>query len=118
MAEADMHNLVPAIGEINGDRSNYRFGELGGMPSQYGAVPVLIDFKRRVVQPPANVKGNIARTYFYMSETYGLNLSSSQEKLFAAWDRLDPVDSWECKRNQLIAGVQGNENLFVSNACS
>lgn len=26
--EADMHNLVPAIGEINGDRSNYKYGTI------------------------------------------------------------------------------------------
>ena len=24
--EADMHNLVPAIGELNADRSNFRYG--------------------------------------------------------------------------------------------
>ncbi len=28
--EADLHNLVPAVGEINGDRSNYRFGMISG----------------------------------------------------------------------------------------
>ena len=36
-AEADLHNLVPAIGEVNGDRSNYDFGWLPQKPSQYGA---------------------------------------------------------------------------------
>jgi endonuclease I len=25
-AEADLHNLVPSIGEVNGDRSNFSFG--------------------------------------------------------------------------------------------
>lgn len=30
--EADMHNLVPSINEVNGDRSNYRFGMLPGEP--------------------------------------------------------------------------------------
>jgi len=32
-SEADMHNLVPAIGEINGDRSNYPYGNIRGEKS-------------------------------------------------------------------------------------
>ncbi|CAM5322348.1 hypothetical protein SSTU70S_05180 [Stutzerimonas stutzeri] len=27
-AEADLHNLVPVVGEVNGDRSNFGFGML------------------------------------------------------------------------------------------
>ena len=38
-AEADLHNLVPSIGEVNGDRSNFALGMLSDKPSQYGACP-------------------------------------------------------------------------------
>ncbi|MCX2834439.1 endonuclease [Microbulbifer thermotolerans] len=117
MAEADLHNLVPAIGEINGDRSNFRFAELGGEFQQYGAVPMKVDFKQRAVQPPNAVKGNIARTYFYMVETYNLNLSKAQRRLFEAWAKADPVDAWECQRNKKIAQIQGNPNPYVSQGC-
>ena len=36
--EADLHNLVPAIGEINGDRSNFIFSEIRGEERVYGTV--------------------------------------------------------------------------------
>ncbi|MEH6652250.1 MAG: endonuclease [Motiliproteus sp.] len=35
--EADLMNLVPALGEINGNRSNYSFTMLQGEPRVYGA---------------------------------------------------------------------------------
>lgn len=35
--EADLHNLAPSIGEVNGDRSNFSFGQLSSQaPYQYG----------------------------------------------------------------------------------
>ena len=43
--EADINNLAPVIGEINGDRSNYRFGMLADTPKRYGSCDVKIDFK-------------------------------------------------------------------------
>ncbi|MDP4489917.1 endonuclease [Pseudoalteromonas piscicida] len=33
------------------------------------------------------------------------------------WDKLDPVDSWECERNKRIEKSQGLANSFVSSAC-
>ncbi|HPY42666.1 MAG TPA: endonuclease, partial [Thiolinea sp.] len=34
--EADLHNLVPAIGELNGDRNNFPYGVVSGEPRAYG----------------------------------------------------------------------------------
>jgi len=113
--EADMHNLVPAIGEINGDRSNFRFGMIAGERRVYGKVNMEIDFSQRVAEPPKNLYGDIARTYFYMRDRYGLKISKGQEKLLIAWNNLDPVTSWERKRNQTIKDIQGDENLYVTN---
>ena len=117
MAEADMHNLVPAIGELNGDRSNYRFSELAQDFGQYGSVEFKVDFKQRAVQPPAKRKGDIARIYFYMADTYGLSLSQSQKRLFDVWSRQDPVDRWECERDRRISQHQGNSNQYVTVSC-
>lgn len=111
--EADLHNLVPAIGEVNGDRSNYSFSQLEGEPRVYGRCDMEVDFKRRKVEPPLERQGDIARTYFYMRDQYGLKISSKQEKLFAVWNKQDPVDRWELERNSLISEVQGNENPYV-----
>ncbi|GIU06648.1 MULTISPECIES: endonuclease [unclassified Shewanella] len=115
--ESDLHNLVPAIGEVNGDRSNYRFSQWNAKPTQYGQCQVSVDFKGRKVQPPAHSRGQIARTYFYMQKTYGLKISGSQLKLFKAWDKTHPVDTIECRRDSEIAKVQGNHNEFVQAQC-
>lgn len=83
--EADIHNLAPAIGEINADRSNFRFGVLSQVETKHGDCDVKIDFKQRVIQPPKSAKKHIADTYFYMQKTYGLKISNKQQKLFNVW---------------------------------
>ena len=115
--EGDLHNLVAAVGEVNGDRSNYRFSQWNAKPTQYGQCDMVVDFKGRKAQPPASRRGDIARVYFYFKEQYALALSSSQYKLFKAWDKLDPVDQAECARDKRIASAQGNNNPFVQSQC-
>lgn len=83
--EADINNLAPAIGEINADRSNYRFGMVAGNATQYGSCQVKVNFKQRVVEPPAYSRKRIADAYFYMQKTYGLKISNKQQQLFKAW---------------------------------
>ncbi|MWV13292.1 deoxyribonuclease [Pseudomonas sp. R-28-1W-6] len=112
-AEADLFNLVPSIGEVNGDRSNYSFAWLPQQPSQYGACPMVVDFKARKAMPRAKVRGMIARTYFYMSERYGLRLSKQDRRLFEAWHKQYPVQDWERQRNQRLACVMGWYNPHV-----
>jgi len=111
--EADMHNLVPAVGEVNGDRSNFRYGMLEGERRAYGVCDVEIDFKARKAEPAEHLRGDIARTYFYMRDKYGVRLSKQQTRLFNAWDKADPVDDWERRRNDLIRRKQGNSNPYV-----
>lgn len=113
--EADMHNLVPTVGELNGDRSNYGFRMIAGEPRAYGGqVNMEIDFSQRAAEPPEEVWGDIARTYFYMRERYQLRLSANEEQLFRAWNNLDPVDDWERERNARIERLQGNHNPFIT----
>ena len=113
--EADMHNLVPAIGEINGDRSNFKFAMIEGEKRAYGKVNVEIAFGSRKAEPKENIFGDIARTYFYMRDRYGLRISKSQEKMLIAWNNIDPANRWEKKKNQLIKKLQGDENLYITN---
>lgn len=112
-AHNDLHNLYPAVGEINGDRSNYRWGMVEGEPRLYGRCDFEVDRSIDRAEPPERVQGDIARTYFYMSETYGLRLSDQQQKLFEAWSQQDPPDDWERERNQRIAQIQGRGNRFI-----
>ncbi|MGE6580418.1 endonuclease [Vreelandella aquamarina] len=113
-AEADLHNLVPAIGEVNGDRSNMRFAMVNSPVHEYGACNVAVSFEERAFQPPPHRRGDIARTYWYMRDTYGIQISRQQQQLFNAWAAQDPVDEWELERNRRIAAIQGNSNPHVS----
>jgi len=113
MMEADLHNLVPTVGEVNGDRSNFSFAMLEGEARVYGSCDMEVDFKARKVEPPVNRRGDIARTYFYMRDQYGLKISNKQQQLFNAWAAQDPADQWELERNRRISELQGNANIYV-----
>lgn len=116
--EADLHNLTPAIGEVNGDRSNYNFSQWNGIDGvSYGRCEMQVNFKQRKVMPPERARGAIARTYLYMSQEYGFKLSKQQRNLMNAWDKQYPVDPWECERERRIFKVQGNHNPFVYSSC-
>ena len=112
-AEADLHNLVPSIGEVNGDRNNFSFGWLPVQTGQYGSCLTQVDFKAKKVMPRPSVRGMIARTYFYMSKQYRLPLSKQDRQLYEAWNKTYPVDTWEIQRNQRVACVMGRGNAFV-----
>lgn len=115
--ESDLHNLQPAIGEVNGDRNNFQYSQWNGGEQQYGQCSMKVDFKQKLAQPPERARGAIARTYFYMRDQYHLRLSRQQTQLFTAWDKQYPVTSWECERDNRIAKVQGNHNSYVQQAC-
>ncbi len=115
--EGDLHNLYPAVGEINGDRSNYRFAKVVRGPKNYGQCEMIIDRKRQLVNPPIRARGIIARAYLYMQDRYRLKLSSQQQSLFNEWNRAYKVTPNECKRNALITKIQGNDNPFVTAQC-
>ena len=112
--EADPHNLHIVIGEVNADRSNFSFGVLPQTQKQHGQCDVKIDFKQRTVEPRDEVKGQIARIYFYMHDRYGLNMSRQQQQLFMAWDKMFPVTKAELKRDKRITKIAGNSNPFVT----
>lgn len=93
--EADLYNLQPAIGEINGRRGHYAMGMIPGEERRFGDCDVEIE--DRTIEPRPAVRGDIARTYLYMDRVYpgrGI-VSKKNRRLFEAWDRADPVDSAE-----------------------
>ena len=115
--EADMYNLVPAVGELNGLRSNFSFGMIPGEKREFGNCDMEIE--NRKTEPPPEKRGDIARTYAYMEWAYpgcGI-ISGKNRKLFQAWDKEDPVDRWECERCKRIEKIQGNEDPFVKQLC-
>ena len=112
-AEADLHNLVPSIGEINGDRGNFALGMLSDKPSQYGACPMVVNFKQKTAMPPERARGDAARIYLYMADRYQLRLSNLDRRVYEAWNRQYPISDWERWRNQANACAMGWGNPYV-----
>lgn len=118
LMQADMYNLRPAVGEMNGLKSNYGFAMLTASDYNFGACQVKI--ADRKIEPPPNVRGDIARIFYYMDKVYpnrGI-ISNKNEKLFAVWNKEDPVDANECALYERIKKLQGNENPIMQTACA
>lgn len=114
--QADMYNLFPAIGAVNAMRSNRQYSALPGEPSAFGSCPARVAGNR--FEPPDEAKGQLARAALYMADSYPqYRLSRQQRQLFEAWDRMFPVDAWECTRARRIEQAQGNENARVKAPC-
>jgi len=115
--QADMFNLYPAIGEVNGRRSNYSMSIIEGEEREFGKCDV--EIKSRKVEPREKIRGEIARTYLYMDSVYpgrGI-ISKKNRKLFESWNQSDPADEWECERAKRIERIQGNRNDVVMGRC-
>jgi len=111
--QADLYNLVPANGQVNALRSNYNYSIIPGEPRKFGDCDMEIENKK--VEPRPEIRGDIARIYFYMNDAYpgrGI-ISKKNRKLFEAWDKSDPIDDWEKERARRIEQIQGNRNKFV-----
>lgn len=111
--QADMHNLQPAIGELNADRSNYKYDFELPTTGQYGMCQFEVDFKTDRAKVREELRGVIARTYLYFNKEYGIKLSKQELQKYEVWNRANPPDAWEIERNKRIKEVQGNINEFV-----
>jgi deoxyribonuclease-1 len=112
--EADLFNLYPSVGEVNGDRSNFNYGMASGVTPQYGQCKTRVDFNQKTAEPRDEVKGLVARTTFYMFDRYNLSMSRQQQQLLMAWDKQYPVSAWEKERNKRVATIMGHSNPFVT----
>jgi deoxyribonuclease-1 len=115
--EGDLYNLYPEIGELNQIRSNHPMDVIEDDDATLA--PLSARSSRKAFMPPAEVLGDVARTYLYMQDAYpGLRVvSARRRKLYLAWSAQDPVDAWECRRAWRIAAIQGNTNRIVQRAC-
>ena len=102
---SDLRNLTPALRELNRERSNYTFSMIEGEERNYGTCDFEVDQSLRKVEPRPEIRGDIARTYFYMHETYGLPISNKQRRMFEVWNSEDPISEWEVTRNARIDAI-------------
>lgn len=112
--EGDLHNLAPALTELNFERSNYRYGIIEGEDREYGSCDFEVDNRHRIVEPRESIRGNIARTYFYMSWWYGIELTNVEKEILLQWNQEDPPDETERKLEAARRRLQGNGNPFIT----
>lgn len=112
-AHNDLHNLFPAVGYINGKRSNLNWGMVNGEPRTFGRCDFEIDTAIRRAEPPEHARGVIARTMLYMADIYAFSLSQQDRQLYAAWNNQYPPDNWEITRNERIRAIQGLGNPYI-----
>ena len=109
--EGDLHNLRPAVGELNAIRSNKPYGLVRPKIKNYGRC----DFysNKDFAEPPDDMKGDVARITLYMIQKYRLTMPLNFVMLMRRWNLVDPVTEQERMINRRIQKVQGDFNPFV-----
>ncbi|MHB0997551.1 MAG: endonuclease I family protein [Elusimicrobiales bacterium] len=118
--KSDLHHIFPTFITPNNTRGAFPFGIAGR--AEYVTTSGS-RFDGDVFEPADAVKGDVARALFYFLVRYydrtikdGMDYKdfwSGRVQLFLDWNRQDPPDAAERRRNDLIAAYQGNRNPFV-----
>ena len=102
---ADLHHIRPAEKGVNSSRGNKPYGETTS---------------KGYYEPADHVKGDVARIILYVyvrwnSEWGATDVTEVFESvdILLAWCELDPVDTWEMGRNEVVEDIQGNRNTFI-----
>lgn len=115
--EGELYNLWPAVGLVNQARSNYRYAQIYNslaIPKIYYGCPIIISKHKRKVEPFNTAKGIVARANLFMAAHYGIKLSSSQRRLFKAWNKTFPPTTWEKQWAARIARIEGYPNPYIT----
>jgi len=128
----DLFHVYPTDGYVNGQRSNYPYGEVNnptytsGNGSKLGPC-VTQGYSGKVFEPIDEYKGDIARGFFYMSVRYlgeddSWSTSGMTNKseilpwamtMLLRWSDEDPVSDKEIARNNAVYNYQKNRNPFI-----
>jgi endonuclease I len=129
---SDLFILYPADSYVNGRRLNYPYGtvdqpqwtSLNGSKLGNCGWP---GYTGKVFEPIDEYKGDLARSYFYMTVRYyqddngwpgsamntGSQLKTWALALLKYWNSLDPVSQKEIGRNNAVFAIQRNRNPFI-----
>lgn len=136
---SDAYHIYPTDGKVNGQRSNYPYGECAGGTSVASSNGVKAlgkvgrstfeGYSGTVFEPDDEYKGDFARTYFYMAACYNNRISSWSSDMLGGnsypvfnawaidlllkWDKQDPVSQKEIDRNEVVYNHQHNRNPFI-----
>ncbi|MCG2725623.1 MAG: endonuclease [Elusimicrobia bacterium] len=117
---ADLHHLRPTFIKTNTMRANHPFAVLSDWDYSTSAGTKQGDNK---FEPCDSAKGDVARAMFYfMVRYYDRSIRDSMDyndfwinrvDMLLEWNRQDPPDDNEKRRNNLIEKYQGNRNPFT-----
>ena len=136
---SDAFHIYPTDGKVNGQRSNFPYGECANgttLPSSNGVqalgkfgTSTFPGYSGKVFEPVDEYKGDLARTYFYMAAAYNDKISTWSSDMLAGnaypayktwalnlllkWHRQDAVSEKETDRNDAVYGFQNNRNPFI-----
>ena len=121
---ADMHHIRPSDATVNSTRGNSRYGNVVGGKSVYGSNPASGCLggtsNSAYFEPLDNIKGDVARICLYVYVRWGSDWNATSiTKVFQSvdvlleWCKMDPVDTWEMGRNEVVGAIQGNRNVFI-----
>ena len=132
--KSDIVHVLPTDGYVNNRRSNFPFGEVNSVSYQsangyckLGSCKTA-GYNGTVFEPNDEIKGDIARIYFYMITRYESSCGGWGNDVFTntypglttwtlnmmmRWSKDDPVDEREKQRNNAVYEVQGNRNPYV-----
>lgn len=131
-AYSDLFHVLPADGYVNNQRANLPLGDVASTiytstnGSRVGACAASEALGSSCFEPTDELKGDLARIYFYMAVRYegelaccdqiaveGADLKGWSEALLRQWHVEDPVDEDERARNEAVFALQSNRNPFV-----
>ena len=122
---ADLHHIRPSDKGVNSSRGNKKYGNAGsGASEKYGSDPAVGvlggTYNNTYFEPLDNVKGDVARICLYVYVRWGSEWGAdSITEVFQSvdvlleWCEMDPVDTWEMGRNEVVQNIQGNRNVFI-----
>jgi endonuclease I len=133
--KSDIVHVLPTDGYVNNRRSNYPLAEVGSTTyqskngySKLGSCKTA-GYSGTVFEPNDEIKGDMARIYFYMVTCYESSATGWGHSVFSSskypgfekwyldmlmrWSKQDPVDAVEIARNNAVYEVQNNRNPFV-----
>ena len=121
---ADLHHIRPSDAVVNSTRGNKKYGNTNGGTAKYGSNPATGYlggyYNSTYFEPVDAVKGDVARICLYVLVRWGSSWGAdSITEVFQSvdvlleWCILDPVDTWELGRNEVVQDIQGNRNVFI-----
>jgi deoxyribonuclease-1 len=116
--KSDMHHLYPTDSAANNRRANNEFGDIGTTPDELNVENCSISklghlTGNLIFTPPVGHRGNVARSLFYFSVRYDIQIDKNEEAILRKWNQMDPVDAVEKSHHEIVAKYQKVRNPFV-----